>query len=189
MMRHQGKVTKWVDDKGYGFISADGLTEQVFVHVSAFAKTQERPFVGEAVTFEVAEDAKKGLQAYNVLFPNRPIRSPIKTKPKKIKRQNNYSSVIVIFALVFGYALWGKYKPLKFETDVDSDYQATSLEQSTSTKQFKVMQSAAFQCSGKKSCSEMTSCAEATYYLNNCPGTVMDGDGDGRPCEDQWCGH
>jgi hypothetical protein len=34
----------------------------------------------------------------------------------------------------------------------------------------------------------MTSCAEATYFLRQCPGTLMDGDGDGEPCENQWCG-
>ncbi len=46
-----------------------------------------------------------------------------------------------------------------------------------------------FQCDGRSHCSEMTSCAEARFFLNNCPNTKMDGDGDGIPCEDQWCGH
>ncbi|HUH55905.1 MAG TPA: excalibur calcium-binding domain-containing protein [Rhodanobacter sp.] len=34
----------------------------------------------------------------------------------------------------------------------------------------------------------MTSCAEATCFLKQCPGTQRDGDGDGEPCESQWCG-
>jgi hypothetical protein len=33
----------------------------------------------------------------------------------------------------------------------------------------------------------MTSCAEATYFIENCPNTEMDGDNDGEPCEKQWC--
>jgi hypothetical protein len=33
----------------------------------------------------------------------------------------------------------------------------------------------------------MHSCEEATWFLNHCPGTKMDGDGDGIPCERQWC--
>ncbi|QOP42547.1 excalibur calcium-binding domain-containing protein [Sulfurimonas sediminis] len=33
----------------------------------------------------------------------------------------------------------------------------------------------------------MTSCEEATYFINNCPNTKMDGDHDGVPCERQWC--
>ena len=49
------------------------------------------------------------------------------------------------------------------------------------------MKAAAFQCDGRTHCSQMTSCAEATYFVNHCPGTQMDGDNDGEPCESQWC--
>ena len=45
-----------------------------------------------------------------------------------------------------------------------------------------------FSCDGRKHCSQMTSCAEARFFLSNCPGVKMDGDGDGVPCEDQLCG-
>ncbi|MBC7481269.1 MAG: excalibur calcium-binding domain-containing protein [Rhizobacter sp.] len=43
-------------------------------------------------------------------------------------------------------------------------------------------------CDGRKYCSQMTSCAEAKYFLANCPGVKMDGDRNGIPCEQQWCG-
>jgi hypothetical protein len=44
-----------------------------------------------------------------------------------------------------------------------------------------------FKCDGRIYCSQMTSCAEATYFLEHCPGTKMDGNNDGVPCEQQWC--
>lgn len=44
-----------------------------------------------------------------------------------------------------------------------------------------------FKCDGRIYCSQMTSCAEAKFFLKNCPGTQMDGDNDGVPCERQWC--
>ena len=44
-----------------------------------------------------------------------------------------------------------------------------------------------FTCDGRTMCSQMTSCEEATYFLKNCPGTKMDGDGNGVPCERQFC--
>jgi hypothetical protein len=44
-----------------------------------------------------------------------------------------------------------------------------------------------FQCDGRTHCSQMSSCEEATYFLKNCPGTKMDGNHDGVPCEKQWC--
>ena len=48
---------------------------------------------------------------------------------------------------------------------------------------------AAFRCDGRTHCSQMTSCEEATFFLKNCPDVEMDGEGDGVPCERQWCGH
>lgn len=50
-------------------------------------------------------------------------------------------------------------------------------------------QKSSFKCDSRKYCTQMTSCAEAQYFLSNCPGVKMDGDGDGLPCEDQLCGH
>ena len=48
--------------------------------------------------------------------------------------------------------------------------------------------SSRFHCDGRRYCSQMTSCEEAKYFLDHCPTVKMDGDGDGVPCEDQWCG-
>ena len=40
-----------------------------------------------------------------------------------------------------------------------------------------------FTCDGRQHCSQMTSRAEAEYFTRHCPGTKMDGDADGHPCE------
>jgi|SRR5687768_8683413 hypothetical protein len=45
-----------------------------------------------------------------------------------------------------------------------------------------------FRCDGREYCAQMTSCEEAMFFLENCPGVKMDGEGDGIPCENQWCG-
>ena len=44
-----------------------------------------------------------------------------------------------------------------------------------------------FKGDGRTHCSHMTFCAEATYFLENCPNTKMDGNNDGISCERQWC--
>jgi micrococcal nuclease len=46
----------------------------------------------------------------------------------------------------------------------------------------------AFRCDGRTRCSQMRSCEEATFFLKSCPGVQMDGDGNGVPCERQFCG-
>jgi len=55
----------------------------------------------------------------------------------------------------------------------------------TTTSQ--VRETSRFQCDGRTLCSQMKSCEEATFFLNNCSNTKMDGNGDGIPCEKQWC--
>ena len=45
-----------------------------------------------------------------------------------------------------------------------------------------------FSCDGRQYCSQMRSCDEARYFLANCPDPRLDGDGNGIPCEKQWCG-
>jgi hypothetical protein len=62
-----------------------------------------------------------------------------------------------------------------------------------SDKEFKINYSiydespSSFSCDGRTRCTQMHSCEEAKYFLANCKGVVMDGDGDGIPCESQWC--
>lgn len=48
--------------------------------------------------------------------------------------------------------------------------------------------SSRFHCDGRQYCSQMRSCEEAEYFLAHCPDVKMDGNGDGVPCEKQWCG-
>lgn len=122
---------------------------------------------------------------------------------------------ILIFVLLLVLALLG-YKMLQpnnttsnsiadvaTETPVDAAFTSTDLDDipptyvdsdatSTSVSVVKpVLTSSAsassFTCDGRKHCSQMTSCAEATYFVQHCPNTKMDGNNDGIPCEQQWC--
>lgn len=43
-----------------------------------------------------------------------------------------------------------------------------------------------YECDSREYCSQMTSCEEAIFFSENCS-EKMDGDGDGIPCERQWC--
>ena len=70
-------------------------------------------------------------------------------------------------------------------TYVDSDATSTSV---SAVKPVLTSPASSFTCDGRKHCSQMTSCAEATYFVQHCPNTKMDGNNDGIPCEQQWCG-
>jgi uncharacterized membrane protein YsdA (DUF1294 family)/cold shock CspA family protein len=67
-MRHQGRITKWKDDQGFGFITPKGGADEVFVHINAFSNRQRRPKGAENVTYELTSDAKGRIRAAGVAF-------------------------------------------------------------------------------------------------------------------------
>ena len=95
-----------------------------------------------------------------------------------MKRQLRITLLFVL--IVIGGAVFIYSKVSKEKTFIDQVKTPTVASQVRG-------QSEQFQCNGKIWCSEMTSCKEAKFYLHNCPGTKMDGDRDGVPCESQWC--
>lgn len=65
-MAQQGTVKWFNDQKGFGFITPDGGTEDVFVHFSAVKGDGFKTLAtGQKVEFEVVRDAK-GAKASNV---------------------------------------------------------------------------------------------------------------------------
>lgn len=166
-MRFHGEISEWRDDRGFGFITPTGGGTRVFVHISALEKGR-RPRTGEMVTYEVATDGGKGPRALNVNFVNA---SPAYRNERP---RRSFLPVIVLVLLIAA----GAYGARRFVPS--QSFQDINVKQQSPSAQ-------AFRCEGKIHCSQMNSCEEARFYLDSCPGVQIDGDGDGVPCETQWC--
>ena len=67
-MRLRGKLTKWKDDRGFGFITPVRGGRQVFVHITAFTNQHRRPVGNEFVTYETVSDETGRRRAEHVEF-------------------------------------------------------------------------------------------------------------------------
>jgi cold shock CspA family protein len=270
-MRHQGRITAWKDDKGFGFITPNGSRDQVFVHIGAFAHAGRRPTGQELVTYELTVDERNRARAERVAFvddarrtgaqgavtagaasqvpaartaapqDNAPGRLPPpgKAPSRRFRRTRNeprrsggrtLRRIALALTIALGVAGYGQYEQHRVrDTDVEAPVAAPArVVQGHSEPaappppgSVRVVPRAApapaapgsqpivprtappaapagsvavvprepakYRCDGRTHCSQMHSCEEATWFLNHCPGTKMDGDGDGIPCERQWC--
>lgn len=71
-MRHQGRITTWNDDRGFGFITPNGASEQVFVHIKSFTERRRRPTVDAIVSYALTRDARGRGRAERVAFVEDP---------------------------------------------------------------------------------------------------------------------
>jgi uncharacterized membrane protein YsdA (DUF1294 family)/cold shock CspA family protein len=51
MIRKKGKIIKWNDERGFGFILPNDSKENIFVHIKSFSDKSLRPTEGEHVTY------------------------------------------------------------------------------------------------------------------------------------------
>lgn len=231
---NKGKLVKWHDDRGYGFIEPENNAKQVFLHISVLRRRAERrPQEGDVIWYQLDMDSQDRIQASNAYIEgisygsmktravsedrkkdSRPAairmtqehKSPDLTPQMSWKRdkreprireqsqrsttmeqfqkhriyQKTWLYVTIILVIIGFFVLKGVLSTMTTELSKDTSSNRTSSTSSSSQT---------FQCAGKTRCNEMSSCEEAMFYLNNCPNTQMDGDGDRIPCEDALCGH
>ena len=198
-MRFDGKLEKWNDERGFGFIMPTRGGDTVFVHISAFPHDGRRPQLGEPLTFEVepAGDGKR--RAVSVQRPGvqrqTPSRAPEPRRPtargepftphgRERRHGSRFLSrivpVVVVMAGVAAYTAYSERRSSGPRVEPESASAPRGAAQAAPD-------TGRFRCDGRTHCSQMTSCEEAMFFLRNCPNTQMDGNNDGEPCEQQWC--
>lgn len=94
--------------------------------------------------------------------------------------------IVLLILASLGWYGYGKYQQANRKSHIEAAYSADVPSERPSTRPDRPV-SKTYTCDGRTYCSQMTSCEEATWFLKNCPGTKMDGNNDGIPCEKQWC--
>lgn len=196
-MRFEGTLATWNDDRGFGFIQPTQGGQELFAHISAFPRDGQRPQLHENLSFEVAlgQGGKKKAVAIQRPRTVAPLSTGGRRTPPQLARRPSTGVFGKLLALllvcaVLGAGYWkydARQKMRASAAAAESGDDATPAVRTTPTPALLV--SSNFRCDGRQHCSQMTSCAEAKFFLKNCPDPKMDGNGDGVPCEQQWCTH
>jgi cold shock CspA family protein len=183
-MRRQGRIVEWNDARGFGFVLWHGGDERAFAHISAFADRRARPAVGDVVTYDVTADPQKRMRATDIRYAG--VAAVARQRPRRAARERRSPGLVeqvmgaFFFAAIIAGVVWYQrdQHAMRIADAAAAQQQRATLDASLAGR---------FSCSGKQYCSQMTSCDEARFYLAHCPDTRLDGEGDGVPCEAQWC--
>ncbi len=53
-----GTITKWNDEKGFGFITPNSGGKQIFIHINEFSREHKRPIQGISVKYNTIDGCK-----------------------------------------------------------------------------------------------------------------------------------
>jgi uncharacterized membrane protein YsdA (DUF1294 family)/cold shock CspA family protein len=67
-----GRIVKWTDDRGFGFILPEEGGDTVFVHISGFLPAARRPVEGDVVYFQIDRSDRR-TKAHNVRLKALPL--------------------------------------------------------------------------------------------------------------------
>lgn len=186
-MPFHGTLRTWHDDRGFGFIAPAHGGPEVFVHISAFARDGTHPVAGERLQYDLGRGRDGRPQALQVVRLAVGSTSPAAASSARRSGGGSGSAWlgrVIAAVLVVGLGAWGWHH----YTDTVKRRELVALPASTPMPVADGAAAASpYRCDGRTLCSQMTSCAEAKWFINHCPGTRMDGNGDGTPCETQWC--
>ncbi|PKV13928.1 excalibur calcium-binding domain-containing protein [Xanthomonas prunicola] len=215
-MRTHGTLTRWNADRGFGFITLAQPGDELFVHISAFPRSPDAPRIGELISFEIEPGKDGRRQAVRVMRAGAPAagrgprRQHAAAQAPSTHRLIGLGKLLLLLlvAVAGGYAYLDRdtQMPAPAPPETSSAVPARAPADRTPPDRAALQSSPAvtaaaaagktsatpaptphYSCGGRKHCSQMTSCDDATWVLRNCPGTKMDGDNDGVPCEDQLC--
>ncbi|MCB1894409.1 MAG: cold shock domain-containing protein [Rhodocyclaceae bacterium] len=180
-MHLEGRLSKWNDARGFGFITPEHGGTEIFVHISAFPRDGVRPMPGELLSFDVEIDSSGRRRARKVACLQRAAaaRPSSRQRSGRFRRGAGPGIRARLFALLIvaglGILAYDEFFRGGWPASLSAMLPASEKTPSP------------YRCDGRTHCSQMTSCAEATYFLRNCPGVKMDGNHDGVPCQQQWC--
>lgn len=113
-MKHQGRISHWNDEKGFGFVAVNKSAERAFVHISAFKEQARRPIDGELIDYELVRDGGDRYLAQQITYVNK---SKNTLPPRRVKKRRLASvakTFILLFCCALGISIFTEHVPFIF---------------------------------------------------------------------------
>lgn len=89
MAIQKGKLVRWIDDKGFGFIRSENANHEIFIHISALKEMSRKPIVGDLIRYQIGFDSNGKTRAVDASIEGV---SPALTLQAIDNKQNSSSS-------------------------------------------------------------------------------------------------
>ena len=96
-MTHQGRLTEWNDERGFGFVTPLGGGPTAFVHISHFPRHLRRPKLNDLLVYSVEHDQRGRPRASDISF--------LRLAQSKREASGGWQLVPVIIVSVFSVVL------------------------------------------------------------------------------------
>jgi cold shock CspA family protein len=103
-MEMKGKLIRWNEDRGFGFIKSNDIDDDIFIHISELKKMSRRPLVNDVISFDVVKDKRGKKKAVNAKIEGVPVKTPINRAPKS--KKNTLKPTMFVIVLIIGASLY-----------------------------------------------------------------------------------
>ena len=92
MGKTKGKLVRWIDNRGFGFIKPEHGEDDIFIHISALKGMHRKPIVGDVIHYEISLDANGKSRAVNAKIEG--VEQVLTLEPQKHKRKKDHSTAV-----------------------------------------------------------------------------------------------
>ena len=172
-IRLKGILSKWIDDKGFGFLTPEKGKQEIFVHMSAFDRDlPRRPKAGDTIFYYVQTDANGKTKAVDAIIQGlRPVSRTIYSKARPYRKEHSSKSswkflvLCTILVIGIGTTIYDRFLSSNGRLIPNVSQVSNILKTSQDTQQ----SSSKYTCTGKIHCSQMSSCEEAMFLFAKLP--------------------